>query len=132
LGDVTLRLGERRLEITISEAKLIQQRAVESRLAAAKLHSALRGAVRIYPGRIEEIVIAEDMRRELLLDLNAIEDTQPLSAGLQDLREAAETSIVTEPPGSDTLASPTAETVTQLRTPADAPATPTLPPDRRR
>jgi hypothetical protein len=52
LGDVTLRLGERRLEITIAEAKEIQQRAVEPRLAAAKLHSALRGALRIYPGKV--------------------------------------------------------------------------------
>jgi hypothetical protein len=98
LGDVTLRLGERRLEITIAEAKEIQQRAVEPRLAAAKLHSALRGALRIYPGRVEEIIIDEDMRQELLLDLIAIEDTHPLSAGLQDLRGAAGVPIVTESP----------------------------------
>ena len=94
MGDLTLRLGERRVEITIGEAKELRQRTVESRLAAAKLHSALRGAVRIYPGRVEEIIIDEDMRHELLLELTSIEATHPLSAGLQDLREAAEAPAV--------------------------------------
>jgi hypothetical protein len=96
LGDVTLILGERRLQLTRAEARELHDQLVERNLAVLALQSELNRAMeRDSPQH--EISADEEMRQELLLCLDAIEDELRLTEGLRGLRQAARVPIRPRP-----------------------------------
>lgn len=92
--DVTVILGERRLELTRAEAQALHDQLVERNLAVLALQSELRRAVEA-PNH--EIPADEEMRQELLLCLEAIDDRAGLTEGLRTLRQAARVPITPRP-----------------------------------
>jgi hypothetical protein len=87
LGDVTVILGERRLPLTRAEARELHDQLVERNLAVLALQSELKRAIE--SDSTHEIPADEEMRQELLLCLDAIEDELRLTEGLLGLRQAA-------------------------------------------
>jgi hypothetical protein len=92
LSDVTVILGERRLQLTRAEAKELHDQLVERNLAVLALQSELNRAMEADSAR-NEISADEEMRQELLLCLDAIEDELRLTEGLRGLRQAARVPI---------------------------------------
>jgi hypothetical protein len=92
LGDVTVFLGDRRLQLTRSEARELHDQLVERNLAVLALQSELNRAIQPDSAR-NEISADEEMRQELLLCLDAIEDELRLTEGLRRLRQAARVPI---------------------------------------
>jgi hypothetical protein len=92
LGDVTVILGERRLPLTSAEARELHDQLVERNLAVLALQSELRRAMEPDSAQ-HEIPADEEMRQELLLCLDAIEDELRLTEGLRGLRQAARVPI---------------------------------------
>ena len=89
---VFLVLGERRLRLTMIETNEIYGRSVASSLPARTLHSEMERARRSEPGQ-REVNVTEQMRQELLLILDAIENDDLMTPGLRELREAARTPL---------------------------------------
>ncbi len=92
LGDVTVILGERRFPLTRAEARELHDQLVERNLAVLALQSELNRAMEPDSAR-NEISADEEMRQELLLCLDAIEDALRLTDGLRGLRQAARVPI---------------------------------------
>jgi aspartate/methionine/tyrosine aminotransferase len=92
LGDVTVILGERRLRLTMAEAKQLHDELVEHNLAVLALQSELSRAIHADVGE-HEIPADDEIRQELLLCLEAIEDELVLTEGLRSLRQAARVPI---------------------------------------
>ena len=96
LGDVTVILGERRLQLTSVEAQQLHDQLVERNLAVLALQSDLSRAIQADVGQ-HEIPADDEIRQELLLCLDAIEDEVRLTEGLQNLRQAARVPITPRP-----------------------------------
>jgi hypothetical protein len=96
LGDVTVILGERRLQLTTAEAKQLHDELVERNLAVLALQSELSRAIQadVEPQEIPE---DDEIRQELLLCLEAIEDKFVLTERLLSLRQAARVPIRPRP-----------------------------------
>ena len=92
LADVTVILGERRLRLTMAEAKQLHDELVERNLAVLALQSELSRAIEADVGE-HEIPADDEIRQELLLCLEAIEDELVLTEGLLSLRQAARVPI---------------------------------------
>jgi hypothetical protein len=96
MGEVTIVLGERRLELTRAEANELHDQLVERNLAVLALQSELRRALEA--GTDQHEIPADDaMRQELILCLDAIEDPFRLTQGLRELRQAARVPLAPRP-----------------------------------
>jgi hypothetical protein len=93
--DVTVILGERRLELTKAETKELHDQLVERNLAVLALQSELSRAIEA--SKQHEISANDEMRQELLLCLDAIEERLRLTDGLRQLRQAARVPITPQP-----------------------------------
>jgi hypothetical protein len=96
LGDVTMILGERRLQLTRAEATELHDLVVERNLALLALQSELS---RVLQDDAEQpdVLADEEMRQELLLCLDASEVELRLTDGLRTLRQAARVPISQRP-----------------------------------
>lgn len=92
MGDVTLILGERRQELTKAEARELHDQLVEHNLVVLALQSELSRAI-APEAEQHEIPADDEMRQELLLCLDGIEDPLRLTEGLRGLRQAARVPI---------------------------------------
>jgi hypothetical protein len=95
LSDITVILGERRLQLTMAEAKQLHDELVTRNLAVLALQSDLSRAIQADLGE-HEIPADDEIRQELLLCLEAIEELM-LTEGLRSLRQAARVPIRRRP-----------------------------------
>jgi hypothetical protein len=95
LGDVTVIIGERRLQLTSVEASQLHDLLVERNLALLALQSELGRALQIDSEQPDVLLADEEMRQELFLCLDARESD--LTEGLRSLRQAARTPITPRP-----------------------------------
>lgn len=93
---ITMTLGERRQKLTGAEARNLHNQLVEHNLAVLALQSELRRAIGANSEQ-HEIPVDEQMRQELLLSLDAIDDPFRLTEGLRHLRQAARPPITPRP-----------------------------------
>jgi hypothetical protein len=93
---ITMTLGERRQKLTGAEARHLHNQLVEHNLAVLALQSELRRAIGANSEQ-HEIPVDEQMRQELLLSLDEIDDPFRLSEGLRHLRQAARPPITPRP-----------------------------------
>jgi hypothetical protein len=96
VADVTVILGERRLQLTTAEATELHDQLVEHNLAVLALQSDLSRAIEASEGR-HEIPLDEEMRQELLVCLDALGDPFLLTEGLRELRQIARAPITPRP-----------------------------------
>ncbi len=95
LGDVTVIIGERRLQLTSAEASQLHDLLVERNLALLALQSELSRALQVDSEQPDVLLADEEMRQELFLCLDARE--ADLTEGLRSLRQAARTPITPRP-----------------------------------
>jgi hypothetical protein len=96
VADVTVILGERRLQLTTAEATELHDQLVERNLAVLALQSDLSRAIEASEGR-HEIPLDEEMRQELLVCLDGLGDPFLLTEGLRELRQIARAPITQRP-----------------------------------
>lgn len=89
-------LGERKVQLTRSEARELHDLLVVRSLALLALQSELS---RVLPTDAEQpdVFVDEEMRQELLLCLEASEAELRLTEGLRSLRQAARVPIAPQP-----------------------------------
>lgn len=97
LGDVTVMIGGRRLQLTSSEASQLHDMLVERSLALLALQSELSRALQVDSEQPDVLLADEEMRKELLLCLDASEVELRLTEGLRSLRQAARAPITPRP-----------------------------------
>jgi hypothetical protein len=96
VGDVTVILGERKLQLTEAEASELHDLLVDRNLTMLALQSELRRALQAESSQ-DEVLADEEMRQELLLCLDANEAELRLTEGLRTLRQAARVPIAPRP-----------------------------------
>ena len=96
VGDVTVSLGERKLQLTKAEASELHDLLVERNLALLAFQSELSRALQDDSAQ-EEVLADEEMRQELLLCLDVREAELRLTEGLRSLRQAARVPITPRP-----------------------------------
>jgi hypothetical protein len=96
VGDVTVILGERKLQLTEAEASELHDLLVERNLTMLALQSELSRALQDESSQ-DEVLADEEMRQELLLCLDANEAELRLTEGLRTLRQAARVPITPRP-----------------------------------
>jgi hypothetical protein len=89
-------LGERRLPLTEAEASELHDLLVERNLALLALQSELSRALQTDSGQ-PDVLADEEMRKELLLCLDANELELRLTDGLRSLRQAARVPLSPQP-----------------------------------
>jgi hypothetical protein len=97
LSDVTVIIGERRLQLTSGEASRLHDLLVERSLALLALQSELSRALQVDSEQPDVLLADEEMRQELFLCLDASEAELPLTEGLRNLRQAARAPITPRP-----------------------------------
>jgi aspartate/methionine/tyrosine aminotransferase len=96
VADVTIILGERKLQLTRAEANQLHDLLVERNLALLALLSELSRALQEDAGQ-PDVLADEEIRQELLLCLEAGEVELRLTEGLRKLRQAARVPISPRP-----------------------------------
>lgn len=91
---VVVKLGRHEVTLDRREATEIHDRAVERTLAAKWLHDALARALDDESDRADVIVNDEEVRQEILLDLAAIGEENPLTEGQRRLWDVAQFPIL--------------------------------------
>jgi hypothetical protein len=96
VADVTIILGERKLQLTRAEASQLHDLLVERNLALLALLSELSRALQEDAGQ-PHVLANEEIRQELLLCLETGEVELRLTEGLRKLRQAARVPISPRP-----------------------------------
>jgi hypothetical protein len=96
---IVFKLGRHEVTLDRREATEIHDRAVEKTLAAKWLYDTLAGALDDRLDRADVIVTDEAVREEILLDLAAIGQENPLTEGQRRLLDVAQFPILTIEPG---------------------------------
>lgn len=93
---IVFKLGENVVELNRIDTNEIRGRAVERTLPAVRLHDELTKAVK-NEAEQAEVVLDNEMREELALDLDAIRQDHELTPGQEALRKAAQEPISPQP-----------------------------------